>query len=333
MPSPPGAKAVLHHLRLSHSQESGAPESDAAERPSLDLALNRSEAVKEKVENVAEDLESTNEAVRDRLSAGIATVPARQSLHDGQRIESSVKEVAHDIDQVIDALSQGLDHLERSDAALIHAQETLMRTEDALAHSQHQEEVSRHRSLHDPLTGLPNRELFDDRLAQAIAMAERHAWTLAVMFIDLDRFKTINDERGHAAGDAVLKQTALRLNLYSREEDTVCRLGGDEFLILLINPQGAGTAERIAQGVLKEISAPIEMEGLSMRVAASIGIACYPEHATTAVQLVSNADAAMYAAKGTGDGVRLWSKADLRVDQKSRSRAPHNQSSIEPISA
>lgn len=314
--------------------DSGLPESEAtAERAGLDLALNRSEAVKEKVEGVAEVLGSTNNAVKERISAGIVTVPAHQSLHDGQRIESTVKEVARDITEVNAVLAQGIDQLQNTETALADAQEALVRTEEALAHSQLKEEVSRQLSLHDPLTGLPNRELFGDRLAQAIAMAERHAWTLAVMFLDLDRFKTINDERGHAAGDAVLKQTALRLNRCSRDEDTVCRLGGDEFLILLINPQGAGTVERIARGVFEEINAPIELDGTSLHITASIGIACFPEHATTGVQLVTHADAAMYAAKRAGEGVRLWCKADLQVDQKSRSSAPQSQSSIEPISA
>lgn len=307
MPSTTLNQEAVHGRPITPSLVSGPHESEAAGHAGLDLALNRSEAVKEKVEGVAEELETTNKAVKERISAGIVTVPARQSLHDGQRVESTVKEVAQDLDEVNEVLSQGISQLERTQTALIDVQETLMRTEDALAHSQHEEAVSRQRSLHDPLTGLPNRELFDDRLRQAMAMAERHAWTLAVMFIDLDRFKTINDEHGHAAGDAVLKETARRLSLNSRDEDTVCRLGGDEFLVLLINPQGAGAAERIARDVLAELIAPIELDGFSVRIAASIGIACFPEHATTGVPLVSHADAAMYRAKRGGAGVQIWS--------------------------
>jgi diguanylate cyclase (GGDEF)-like protein len=147
------------------------------------------------------------------------------------------------------------------------------------------------------MTGLPNRDLFGDRLTHAIALAKRHAWTLAVMFLDLDGFKCINDTRGHAVGDAVLKEVAKRLLQHSRNEDTVCRNGGDEFLYLLMNPQGGENIERIAGTLLKSIGQPIDMGELQAVVTASIGIAVYPDNGTTGEQLIRNADAAMYRAK------------------------------------
>jgi diguanylate cyclase (GGDEF)-like protein len=152
-------------------------------------------------------------------------------------------------------------------------------------------------ALHDCMTGLPNRGLFDDRLVHAIAMAKRHAWTLAVMFLDLDGFKCINDTRGHAVGDGVLKEVAKRLLQHSRDEDTVCRNGGDEFLYLLMNPQGGENIERIAGTLLKSIGQPIDMGNLQAVVTASIGIAVYPDNGSTGEQLIRNADAAMYRAK------------------------------------
>jgi two-component system cell cycle response regulator len=152
-------------------------------------------------------------------------------------------------------------------------------------------------ALHDSMTGLPNRDLFDDRLVHAIAMAKRHDWTLAVMFLDLDRFKFINDTHGHAAGDWVLKEVAKRLLQHSRDEDTVCRNGGDEFLYLLMNPQGTENIERIAGTLLKTIGQPIDMGDLQLVIKASIGIAVYPDNGTTGEQLIRNADAAMYRAK------------------------------------
>ncbi len=152
-------------------------------------------------------------------------------------------------------------------------------------------------ALHDSMTGLPNRDLFDDRLVHAIAMAKRHDWTLAVMFLDLDRFKFINDTHGHAAGDWVLKQVAKRLLQHSRDEDTVCRNGGDEFLYLLVSPQGNENIERIAGTLLKTIGQPIDMGDLQLVIKASIGIAVYPDNGTTGEQLIRNADAAMYRAK------------------------------------
>ena len=158
-------------------------------------------------------------------------------------------------------------------------------------------ETLERRVLHDSTTGLPNRELFDDRLTHAIALTKRHAWTLAVMFLDLDRFKCINDTHGHAVGDAVLKEVAKRLLQHAREEDTVCRNGGDEFLYLLMNPQGTGNIDRIARNLLKTIGQPIDLGDLQPVVKASIGIAVYPDNGTTGEQLIENADTAMYRAK------------------------------------
>jgi two-component system cell cycle response regulator len=157
--------------------------------------------------------------------------------------------------------------------------------------------VLERRVLHDATTGLPNRDLFDDRLMHAIALARRHAWTLAVMFLDLDRFKEINDTHGHAVGDAVLKEVAKRFVQHTREEDTVCRNGGDEFLYLAMNPQGTANIERMAAKLLSIIGQPVDLGDLQVAIKASIGIAVYPGNGTTGEQLIRNADTAMYRAK------------------------------------
>ena len=166
--------------------------------------------------------------------------------------------------------------------------------------------VLEQRTLHDSTTGLPNRDLFDDRLTHAIALAKRHTWMLAVMFLDLDRFKCINDTHGHAVGDGVLKEVAKRLIQHTRDEDTVCRNGGDEFLYLLMNPQGSENIERIANTLLKTIGKPIDMGDLQPVIKASIGIAIYPENGTTGEQLIRNADTAMYLAKNTIIGWKFF---------------------------
>jgi two-component system cell cycle response regulator len=153
---------------------------------------------------------------------------------------------------------------------------------------------------------LPNRDLFDDRLTHAIALAKRHTWMLAVMFLDLDRFKCINDTYGHAVGDGVLKEVAKRLLQHTRDEDTVCRNGGDEFLYLVINPQGSENIEQIAGDLLKTIGQPIDMGDLQPVVNASIGIAVYPVNGTTGEQLIRNADIAMYRAKRHSRGLVLF---------------------------
>jgi two-component system, cell cycle response regulator len=162
--------------------------------------------------------------------------------------------------------------------------------------------VLEQKALHDSKTGLPNRELFNDRLTHAIAMAKRRAWTLAVMFLDLDRFKYINDTHGHAVGDRVLQEVAKRLLGHARDEDTVCRNGGDEFLYLLINPQGSENIRRIADTLLHAIEQTIEVGDLKPIVKASIGIAVYPDDGTTGEQLIRNADTAMYRAKESVSG-------------------------------
>jgi diguanylate cyclase (GGDEF)-like protein len=162
--------------------------------------------------------------------------------------------------------------------------------------------VLERRVLHDAKTGLPNRDLFDDRLVHAIAVARRHAWTLAVMFLDLDRFKEINDTHGHAVGDAVLKEVSNRIERHTREEDTVCRNGGDEFLCLMMNPQGTANIERAADRLLMVIGQPVDLGHLQVTVKASIGIAVYPGNGTSGEQLIRNADTAMYRAKKAATG-------------------------------
>ncbi len=288
------------------------------ERTPLDRALKHSQAAKQKVDTVADDLGTANQAVKTSLSQGIATVPAEQSLQEGERIESTVKEAAEDLHEVNGVLVKGIEQLQTTEVALAQAEAVLVHTQEALVSAQHNEDVSRQRALHDSATGLPNRELFDDRMTQAIAMAERHGWILAVMFLDLDRFKQINDVHGHAAGDAVLKEVARRLALNARDEDTVCRNGGDEFLVLLINPEGVGTPERLGRGILDLIAEPIDAGGRKLSVAGSIGIALFPHHATIGGELVAAADASMYRAKRAGGGTclaRVDGTADLRADR------------------
>jgi len=156
--------------------------------------------------------------------------------------------------------------------------------------------------LRDFVTGIPNRELFNDRLEQAIALAQRNGWILAVMFIDLDRFKAINDTHGHAVGDKVLQAVAQRLSEQIRSGDTICRWGGDEFLYLLVNPQSRDNIERISRKVLDAVSKFLTIDHLALSIEPSIGIAVYPTDGNTTEELLANADAAMYRAKKTKTG-------------------------------
>lgn len=151
----------------------------------------------------------------------------------------------------------------------------------------------------DGITGLPNRVLFFDRLTNNHAQAKRQAQLLAVMFLDLDGFKRVNDTMGHHAGDDLLKQVATRLQLSIREVDTVARFGGDEFVFILSDIQNMENAGLVAQKVLNKLAEPYFIEGKKCRISGSIGIAMYPQHHTDMNILISQADAAMYATKNS----------------------------------
>jgi diguanylate cyclase len=175
-----------------------------------------------------------------------------------------------------------------------------------LAAAFEQEEGSRNAALHDQLTGLSNRVLFYDRLEHGIAQATRHGWMLAVMFVDLNEFKSINDTHGHQAGDAVLKSIALRLAQTTRHEDTVSRYGGDEFLCLLTPLHEQKHIAMIATKILAAIQEPCEVCGqdglINLRVAGSIGISVFPKDGASAAELIRRADEAMYVAKENKSG-------------------------------
>jgi diguanylate cyclase (GGDEF)-like protein/PAS domain S-box-containing protein len=161
------------------------------------------------------------------------------------------------------------------------------------------EEQIEYQAYHDALTGLPNRALFRDRLTVALAHAKRQESSLAVMFLDLDRFKYVNDTLGHSLGDALLKVIGSRLRAVLREEDTVARMGGDEFTILATDVQGEDAA-KIAQKLLDAVSHPLHVEGHELFLTTSIGIAMYPNDGDSAEALLKNADSAMYRAKEIG---------------------------------
>jgi diguanylate cyclase (GGDEF)-like protein len=152
----------------------------------------------------------------------------------------------------------------------------------------------------DPLTGLPNRLLLADRLAQGIAGAVRSGETLAVLFIDLDHFKQINDTLGHQVGDHLLKEVARRLSAVVRKDDTLARLGGDEFVIVLEGLRSIEDVAQIAQKVLHALGQPFAVDGHELHTAGSVGIALHPADGTDASTLMRNADIAMYAAKSSG---------------------------------
>jgi diguanylate cyclase (GGDEF)-like protein/PAS domain S-box-containing protein len=170
-----------------------------------------------------------------------------------------------------------------------------------------------HMAQHDALTGLPNRILLNDRLAQAMALAQRQGKQLALMFLDLDHFKYINDSLGHGVGDHLLLSVAQRLTGAVRASDTVCRQGGDEFVVLLADVEHAEDAALSAQKILAALTTPHPVDGHELHVTVSIGISIYPDDAVDADTLIKNADTAMYHAKENGRNSFQFFKTRMNV--------------------
>jgi diguanylate cyclase len=267
----------------------------------LNRALDRSEQVHDKVEQAAVDLSVVNEALKDEIGEGLPLTRVENALNQSEAIEVKVQEAATELVTVNDALAAEIDErrqleqqLSESDAALSRS-----RTELRKAH---------HSALHDATTGLPNLTLFNDRLRVALAQAQRHAWRLAVMFIDLDGFKVVNDSYGHEAGDRVLRTVARRLENVVRRGDTVSRRSGDEFLFLMLEAKDEANVVALANRIIAELNQPCDIDGANVEVKASVGLALYPEDGHTTAELLEHADAAMYAAKKDATGLALYSQ-------------------------
>lgn len=258
-------------------------------KPAVDLTKVLAQGVRVKglVDESALSLASVNSTLEEEVSNQHAAPQVAQALAVNEATERKVDDASGKLKQMNDALKGEA----RDRELLVHQ----------LAAATEQERAARHAAFHDVLTGLPNRALFNDRLDQGIAQANRHQWTLAVMFLDLDSFKIINDTYGHDVGDAVLKAVAHRLEENTRDDDTVSRYGGDEFLFLLIDTGPIENIGAIADKLVDAIQAPIEVRigdrTESLSVAASIGISIFPKDGTTPAELVRQADAAMFRAK------------------------------------
>jgi len=223
--------------------------------------------------------------------------------------------INHGISEQTIGVLQDITEQKKAEQAIIRAKETLEqqvieRTRElANTVKQLQEEIEQREKIaaeldflanHDALTGLPSLRLCKDRLDHSLAEARRNRQTSAVMFLDLDGFKAVNDDHGHELGDLVLKVTADRIKAEIRETDTVARIGGDEFVIILSSLPETGIAQRIATNLVAQLATPIFIEEVKIGIGASIGISLYPENGTTAEELIRSADKAMYRVKRAG---------------------------------
>lgn len=180
------------------------------------------------------------------------------------------------------------------------------------------DEKIRHLAFNDTLTGLANRESLKERIQQALALAERKGHYLSVMFLDLDRFKNINDSLGHDIGDALLQEVSKELQMVVRKSDTVARWGGDEFVVLLPVIEDFNGAATVAEKILKIFETPFEINGKKVMSGTSVGIAMYPENGRDHKSLLKNADAAMYAAKNSGRGNYQFFSKEIRTKIEKR---------------
>ncbi len=264
-------------------------------------ALNRSEQVHDKVEQAAVDLSAVNAVLKDEVADGMPPIEVERALRKSESVETKVHEAATELEAVNEALSKEIDERHR-------LEDELSASAIALSESRAEARSSSDKALHDDITGLPNLTLFNDRLRSALVQAERHPWRVAVMFIDLDGFKSVNDTHGHDAGDEVLKRVAERLLTIVRKGDTVSRRSGDEFLFLMLEAKDETDVEALATRMGATIAAPYEIDGAQVTVKASIGVALYPDGGSSAEELLKNADSAMYAAKEEKTGVALFGR-------------------------
>lgn len=253
----------------------------------LAKALGQNELAKDLVDECASDLSEVNAGVKDGLHSPDVRPALETVLEKSEVVEEKVRSVSAQLSATNDALS-----VQVRDRELLECR---------LAASIEQEGAARHAALHDGLTGLPNRALFDDRLEHELAHAKRYGWAMAIMFIDLDEFKQVNDRYGHEVGDAVLKIVSQRLTESSRADDTISRYGGDEFLVLLTKIGGKAAVAALARNFLEALhgSCEITSQGVTIDLAikASIGIATYPKDGDMPELLIKKADTAMYRAK------------------------------------
>ncbi|GAB2879538.1 hypothetical protein GCM10027046_04390 [Uliginosibacterium flavum] len=266
--------------------------------------LGQSERVKDIVEECADGLSSVNAGIKRELQDGEISPGIETALEESETIEGKVQDASKALSLVNLALTEEVQ------------ERTIL--QERLAAAEKQSDEALYASLHDPLTGLPNRVLFNDRLEHGLAHAKRNGISLVVMFLDLDDFKRINDTHGHEVGDIVLTTIAGRIKQASRDEDTVCRHGGDEFLCLLAEIRNERDITAIADKIIAMVNVPCDIQvrdiTLSLVIQPSIGIAIFPADGTTADALIANADKAMYQAKRNKSGYALFGNLAVSPD-------------------
>jgi diguanylate cyclase len=277
-----------------------------ASNASLERVLKKNEKIKETVKQAASELTSVNEVLKQEKGVEIPVDIIKEVITQNKEVEYKVAKAATDLHEVNAELAKEMAERVALESELADAKTDLADVRDDLSKSQAQEETTRKSALQDSLTGLPNRVSFEQSLDNGLTQAKRHGWGLAVLFIDIDKFKSINDTYGHDMGDKVLIMLADRLKSTVREEDLISRWAGDEFVCLLLEVKQDVDVTCLAEKMVSRISETFEFNGTVLSISISIGIAIYPADGETADMLFKNADTAMYKAKGSKKRVVLF---------------------------
>lgn len=275
----------------------------STKKASLGRVLKKNEKIKKTVKNAASELTLVNEALKKkRVSVQIM----KHALTQNEDVEQKVAKAADDLKLVNIKLTEEIADRIVIESELANTKTDLAEVRDDLSKAQVKTEEAQQIALQDALTGLPNRVSFEQSLGHGLIQAKRHGWGLAILFIDIDKFKTINDSYGHDLGDQALLMVANRLKSFVRDEDIVSRWGGDEFVCLLLEVKQEADVTQLAEKMINRIAEAYEFNGLVLSITASIGIAIYPADGDTPDILFKNADTAMYKAKGTEKRVVLF---------------------------
>ena len=269
----------------------------------LGQVLKKNEKIKNNVKKAAGNLTTVNRVLKqDNVTVEVM----EQALIQNKDVEQKVAQAADDLRVVNVKLANEVAERMGIESELAEMKTDLAGVREDLSKSEENVGIAQQRALQDVLTGLPNRASFEQGLAHGLIQAKRHGWGLAVLFIDIDKFKNINDSYGHDMGDHVLLTLANRLKSFVRAEDMVSRWGGDEFVCLLLEVKQEADVTRLAEQLVTRIAEPCEFHGTVLSITSSIGIAMYPEDGETADILFKNADIAMYEAKGSKNRVVLF---------------------------
>lgn len=270
---------------------------------SLDGVLKKNEEIKIDVGRAAGELASVNDVLKQEN----ASVRAMKiALTQNADAESRVTKAAEDLKRVNIKLANEIAVRVGIEFELDAIKTDLAVVRDDLLQAQLTGRQAQQLALTDTLTGLPNRASFDQALNHGLVQAKRQGWGLALMFIDVDKFKSINDSHGHDVGDRVLLTVANRLKSFIRDGDMVSRWGGDEFVCLLLEVKHEDDVLRLASKLIQRVAQGVEVSGQTLHIKISVGIALCPSDGDTADLLIKHADKAMYKAKGTAQRVALF---------------------------